>query len=71
MKKILTSETFLGIIASLIFSILLVWAFIWATEPEQWYAGMHDSQCEKTLYDEPCECYERLVAADKAKYGKK
>jgi nitrogen fixation-related uncharacterized protein len=71
MKKILTSETFLGIIASIVFSILLVWAFIWATEPEQWYAGMHDSQCEKTLYDEPCECYERLVAADKAKYGKK
>jgi hypothetical protein len=69
MKKILTSEIFLGIIASI--SILLVWAFIWATEPEQWYAGMHDSQCEKTLYDEPCECYERLVAADKAKYGKK
>ena len=71
MKKILTSETFLGIIASIVFSILLIWAFIWATEPEQWYAGMHDSQCEKTLYDEPCECYERLVAADKAKYGKK
>ena len=71
MKKILTSETFLVIIASIVFSILLVWAFIWATEPEQWYAGMHDSQCEKTLYDEPCECYERLVAADKAKYGKK
>ena len=71
MKKILTSETFLGIIASIVFSILLVWAFIWATEPEQWYADMHDSQCEKTLYDEPCECYERLVAADKAKYGKK
>lgn len=71
MKKILTSETFLGIVASLIFSILLVWVFIWATEPEQWYAGMHDSQCEKTLYDEPCECYERLLAADKAKYGKK
>lgn len=71
MKKILTSETFLGIIASIVFSIILVWAFIWATEPEQWYAGMHDSQCEKTLYDEPCECYERLVAADKAKYGKK
>ena len=70
MKKILTSETFLGIIASIVFSILLG-AFIWATEPEQWYAGMHDSQCEKTLYDEPCECYERLVAADKAKYGKK
>ncbi len=71
MKKILTSETFLGIIASIIFSLLIVWAFIWATEPEQWYAGMHDSQCEKTLYDEPCECYERLVAADKAKYSKK
>ena len=71
MKKILTSETFLGIVASIIFSLLIVWAFIWATEPEQWYAGMHDSQCEKTLYDEPCECYERLVAADKAKYGKK
>jgi hypothetical protein len=71
MKKIITSETFLGIIASIVFSILLVWAFIWATVPEQWYAGMHDSQCEKTLYDEPCECYERLVAADKAKYGKK
>lgn len=71
MKKILTSETFLCIITSIIFSLLIIWALIWATEPEQWYVGMHDSQCEKTLYDEPCECYERLVAADKAKYGKK
>lgn len=71
MKKILSSETFIGIIVSIISSLLICWAIVWATEPEQWYAGMHDSQCEKTLYDEPCECYERLVAADKAKYGKK
>ena len=70
MKKILTSETFLGIVASLIFSLLLFLAFLWATAPEQWYAGKHDSKCEKTLYDVPCECYERLVAADKARCNK-
>ena len=71
MKKILTSETFIAIIFSLIISALLFWAFLWATEPEQWYVGMHDSKCEKTLYDEPCNCYERLVAADKERFGNK
>ena len=70
MKKLLKSETFLGIITSIIFSLILFLAFLWATAPEQWYADMHDSQCEKTLYDEPCECYERLVAADKARHNK-
>lgn len=67
MKKILTSETFLGIVFSIIIAVILVGAFIRATEPEQWYVGMHDSKCEKSLHDEPCNCYERLVAADKAR----
>jgi len=70
MKKILTSEIFLGIVVSIIIILVFFFAFHWTTAPEQWYAGMHDSHCEKTLYDEPCECYERLVAADKARYNK-
>ena len=71
MKKILTSETFLGIVASIVFSFLIFMGVMWATEPEQWYAGCHDSKCEKTFGDsEECKCYERLVAVDKARCNK-
>ena len=42
---------------------VLMFIAIWkATSPECWYSGMHDSKCEKTLYGEKCNCYERLVA---------
>lgn len=41
---------------------VVVFLAVWTgTSPEYWYAGMHDSQCEKTLYGEKCHCYERLV----------
>lgn len=71
MKNILKSETFLGITASIVFSLILFFAFLWATAPEQWYADMHDSQCEATMANEGegCGCYERLVAGDKARYN--
>jgi hypothetical protein len=65
MKKLLSSETFLAITGCTVVTLIGFLAFLWATAPEQWYAGQHDSQCEKNLYDRPCECYERLVAADK------
>jgi nitrogen fixation-related uncharacterized protein len=70
MKQFFTSETFFIILASIFFSLLISFAFLWATAPEQWYAGQHDSKCEKTLYGKPCKCYERLVAADKARLNK-
>lgn len=39
---------------------------IWhGTSAEYWYAGMHDSECEKTLYGEKCHCYERFIEAEK------
>ena len=64
MKKILTSDTFLGIIASIIFSLIIFAALLWMTSPEVWYAGMHDSQCEGSMLDEgeDCGCYERFLA---------
>ncbi len=70
MKKILTSETFLSIVASVIITLVVFLVFLWATAHEQWYVGKHDSKCEKTFDDESCECYERLVAADKVRCTK-
>ena len=68
MKKILTSNTFLGIIASIIFSLILLAALLWMTSPEVWYAGMHDSKCECSMLDEgeDCGCYERFLAKEKS-----
>lgn len=68
MKKILTSDTFLGIIALIIFSLIILAALPWMTSPEVWYAGMHDSQCEGSMLDEgeDCGCYERFLAKDKS-----
>ena len=68
MKKILTSDTFLGIIASIIFSLIILATLLWMTSSEVWYAGMHDSQCEGSMLDEgeDCGCYERFLAKDKS-----
>jgi hypothetical protein len=70
MKKLLTSESFLAITSCTVLTLIGFLAFLWATAPEQWYAGKHDSRCEKTLYNESCDCYDRLVAADKARCNK-
>ena len=69
MKKILTSDTFLGIIASIIFSLIIIAALLWITSPEVWYAGMHDSQCEGIMPDEgeDCGCYGRFLATEKSR----
>lgn len=69
MKKILTSDTFLGIIASIIFSLIIIAALLLITSPEVWYAGMHDSQCEGIMLDEgeDCGCYERFLATEKSR----
>ena len=68
MKKILTSDTFLGIIASIIFSFLIVTALLWITSPNVLFAGTHDYQCEGIMLDEgeDCGCYERFLAKDKS-----
>ena len=64
MKKIFKSDIFLGIITSIIFSLIIFAALLWMTSPEVWYAGMHDSQCEGSMLDEgeDCGCYERFLA---------
>ena len=62
MKNFFTSETFLGIIASIIICILLFLVFLWATAPEQWYANMHTEGCNGT---NNCGCYEKLIELDK------
>ena len=45
------------ILAIVIMAIVFFVAILWATAPEQWYAGQHDSQHEGA----GCHCYERLV----------
>ena len=40
MKKILTSDTFLGIIASIIFSLIILATLLWMTSPEAEYADI-------------------------------
>ena len=69
MKKILTSDTFLGIIASIIFSLIILAALLWMTSPEVWYAGMHASPCEGIMLDEgeDCGCYGRFLATEKSR----
>ena len=68
MIKIFTSYTFLGIIASIIFSLIILASLLWMTSPEVWYAGVHDSHCEGIMPDEgeDCGCYERFLAKDKS-----
>ena len=31
------------------------------TSKEMWYAGSHDSQCEKVIDGSECRCYERFM----------
>lgn len=45
------------ILAIVIMAIVFFVAILWATAPEQWYAGQHDSLHEGS----GCHCYERLV----------
>lgn len=49
----------------LIFEAACVAAFLWATAPSNFYAGQHDGQCEKLDGGKTCECYQRLVSADR------
>lgn len=60
MKDFLLYVVFLIIVNAFVF--LAIWT---ATSHEDWYVGMHDSECEKTLYGEKCHCYERFVATNK------
>lgn len=45
------------ILAIVIMAIVFFVALMWATAPEQWYAGQHDSLHEGAN----CDCYNRLV----------
>ena len=54
------------ILATLIFGVLFFFILIMGTSAESWHAGSHDSLHE----GHNCKCYERLVAADKAKEAK-
>ena len=62
MKKIFKSEIFAAIIVSIVFSLLIILAILWATAPEQWYAGMHTQGGDGT---DDCGCYEKLLEHDK------
>ena len=51
-----------GVLAAIVILLTGV-AMIWhATSPEYWYAGMHLDMCTGP----GCDCYERLLAWDKA-----
>jgi hypothetical protein len=62
MKNYFKSETFTAIISSIVFSLLIIIAILWATAPEQWYAGMHTQDCNGSAN---CGCYEKLIEIDK------
>lgn len=57
MKDYLYAVAFIAMFVS-----LFVFAIIKGTSKEQWYSDKHDSQCEKTLYNNnDCKCYNRFM----------
>lgn len=50
-------HTIICVLAIVIMAIVFFFALLWATAPEQWYAGQHDSKHEGAN----CQCYSRLV----------
>jgi hypothetical protein len=70
MKKFFASEMFLSIMFSMVLGLIIGYALVRETDPERWYVGKHDSQCEKLEDKNTCDCYNRFLAADKAKYSK-
>lgn len=65
LKKIAWTTLFV-----ILFEASCVAAFVWATSPENFYAGQHDGQCEKVRGEHACSCYQRLIAADSENFHK-
>lgn len=63
----MNKDTIYGIIFSTLMSVLLFVAFLWATAPEQWYAGSHIESCDGSAN---CGCKEKLIAMEKEGMGK-
>lgn len=57
----------LGTIVFIVFSVIMGGCLWYGTSAEMWYAGMHDSECENTMYGEKCHCYERFLEKEKNK----
>lgn len=50
-----------GILAMLILAALMFFAVLYCTSDEAWYAGKHDSKCEKLAGKADCGCYNRFM----------
>lgn len=60
-KEFLASEEFGSFIFILFCCIIFLIGIFWATDSKQWFAGSHDANCERNLYNhQSCQCYERL-----------
>lgn len=59
-----------GVIAAIVFAVIMGGCLYHCTSAEYWYAGMHDAECENTLRGEKCYCYERFIESDKERTGK-
>lgn len=47
-------------------ALIMFVVLLWATSAENWYAGMHDQNCETLVNSvENCNCYERFLEAEK------
>jgi len=55
MRKVLLVALYVVIVSA-----IMLFAVLYATSPEVWYSGMHDSLHE----GDNCRCYERLVEQD-------
>lgn len=51
----------MGTLAAVVFVAVIVWAILYATSAEVWYAGEHTAGCDGT---DSCGCYERLTEAE-------
>ena len=51
-------EVVMVILLSLFFAGVILQS---CTSKEMWYAGSHDSQCEKMINGSECHCYERFM----------
>lgn len=68
----------MGCFVLILMFLVICWLFLdWATSPEVWYEGEHDSECEIMLYQNSdyengeCHCKERLIAAEKERFEQK
>lgn len=56
-----------GVIATIIFAVIMGGCIWYGTSPEVWYAGEHTEGCDGT---DNCGCYEKLIQMDRERSGK-